>query len=230
MIPPLCMLGFALACGRAEPPPEADTAALPFDATPLPAGEQRLVSAAGDTLRVVTLPPEGGRQLLVTTRTGRSDSTAVLIDATTKAPVESYRRASAGTSDTVTARVEYGRGFERQARLTLTAGQGRAAENLRTPPPSLDAGQLPLTFAAFPEEPDTIHLNYVAPFEKRALAALVVIGPRETLRIGGASIAARPVRLQVSGLDERAWFAVDPPHDLLRFEERTRGRTWTRLP
>lgn len=231
MIPPFWLLGLVplLGCGETEQPPDPTTS-LPFDAAPLAPGEQRLVSGRGDTLRLLVLPPEDGRQRLVTLRS-RADSSSVLLDVETKAPIESYRRAVSGAGDTVSALLEYGRGFEGQARLTLTAPQGHATENLRTPPPALDAGQLPLTLTALPfDGADTLHFNYVAPFEKRALAALLVVGPVDTVRIGGEAIAAWPVLLRVSGLEERAWFATAPPHALLRLEEPTRRRTWTRVP
>lgn len=232
-IPPLCLAGLLTllgGCGEPEVPAGEPAASLPFRADPLAAGEQRLVSGAGDTLRLVVLAPEDGRQRLVSSRSGGADSTSVLVDAATKQPSESYRRAVAGAGDTVSAQVEYGRGFEGQARLTTTAPAGRKSENLRAPPPSLDAGQLPLALAALPfGELDSLHFNYVAPFEKRALAALLVVGPVGTVRIGGESIAAWPVLLRVSGLEERAWFAATPPHALLRFEEPTRRRTWNRV-
>ena len=232
-IPPLCLLALALlgSCGEPESPPaEPAATALPFDSAPLPAGESLLVSD-GDTLRLAALAPADSRQRLVRAVTGDApDSTTVLVDAATKQPIESYRVAATGTGDSVSARVEYGRGFEGQARLTLSSAQGSAGENLRAPPPSLDAGQLPLTLAALRfDEADSVHFNYVAPFEKEALAALLLMGPVETIRIGAEEARARPVMLQVSGLEERYWFAEVPPHALLRLEEITRGRTWTRI-
>lgn len=234
MIPPLLVLGLLPLlghCGETEAPSDEPTAALPFDSAPLATGEHRLVSGAGDTLRLRALEPERGRQRLVTTRLGSPDSISVLVDIVTKMPIESYRQAGGGEGDTLTARLEYGRGFEGQARLTLTAPQGAGVENLRTPPPSIDAGQLPLSLAALPfGTVDSLHFNYVAPFEKRALAALLVVGALDTLRIGGEALPAWPVLLRVSGLEERAWFAAEPPHALLRLEERTRRRTWTRIP
>jgi len=234
MIPPLLALGLLPLlgrCGETEAPPDEPTAALPFDSAPLSPGEQRLVSAAGDTMRLFALAPRDGRQQLVTTHAGSTDSISVLVDAATKTPIESYRRASAGEGDTMTARIEYGQGFEGQARLTLSAPQRRGIENLRTPAPSLDAGQLPLTLAALPfGTVDSLHFNYVAPFEKRALAALLVVGTLDTVRVGGEALAAWPVLLRVSGLEERAWYAAQPPHALVRLEELTRRRTWTRVP
>jgi hypothetical protein len=189
-----------------------------------------LVSAAGDTLRLSASVPEDGRQRLVRTRSGAAlDSTAAVIDAATKVPLESFRLATTEDGDTVTARVEYGRGFEGQARLTLATGQSIGVENLRIPQPALDAGQLPLILATLPfDRVDSLHFNYVAPFEKEALAARLLVGPLDTLRIAGAPVAARSVLLQVSGLEERYWFAELSPHALLRLEEITRDRTWTR--
>jgi hypothetical protein len=223
-------MAFACACGEPAPPPvEPVGSALPFDSAPLPAGESRLVSD-GDTLSLAVLAPEEGGQRLVRSVSGAADSTTVVVDAVSKRPIESYRVADAGAGDSVTARVEYGAGFEGQARLTLGASQGSAVENLRTPPPSLDAGQLPLTLTALRfGDADSLHFNYVAPFEKEALAARLLLGPLESLRIGEAERSAWPVLLQVSGLQERYWFAEQPPHELLRLEEITRGRTWTRV-
>ncbi|MGH7567277.1 MAG: hypothetical protein ACREK2_10650, partial [Gemmatimonadota bacterium] len=233
-IPPFCLLGLlALLPSCTEPAPPADAPTvptLPFASAPLAVGVTILVSASGDTLRLSALAPEDGRQRLVRSLSGEAtDSTAAVIDAATKAPLESFRLATTAQGDTVTARVEYGGGFEGQARLTLTAGQGTGVENLRTPQPALDAGQLPLTLAALPfDRADSLHFNYVAPFEKEALAARLLIGAIDTLRITGTPLAARPVLLQVSGLEERWWFAERPPHAILRVEEITRARTWTR--
>jgi hypothetical protein len=230
-IPPLRVLAVALACacrGPAPPPAEHAGSALPLDAAPLPAGQSRLVSD-GDTLSLVVRAPEDGRQRLARFVSGDApDSTSVVVDPVTKRPIESYRVAGTGGGDSVAARIEYGRGFEGQARLTLGASQGSAVENLRTPPPFLDAGQLPITLTSLRfGDADSIHFNYVAPFEKEALAARLLLAPLEPLRIGDTAPAAWPVLLQVSGLEERYWFAEHPPHQLLRLEEITRGRTWT---
>jgi hypothetical protein len=236
-IPPFCLLGACLtgllvSCGEPEPAPEQPgVASLPFAPPPIPTGETTLASGTGDTLRLAALVPENGRQRLVRTQSGESmDSTAVVVDAATKVPLESFRFAATAGGDTVTAQIEYGRGFEGQARLSLTARDGTRVENLRTPAPALDAGQIPLTLTALSfDRVDSLHFNYVAPFEKDALAARLLIGPSETLRIGEVSRAARPVLLQVSGLEERYWLTEQPPHEILRFEEITRGRTWTRV-
>lgn len=227
----LALLGPLMSCGEPAPPAaDPDVASLPLASAPIATGETTFVSGAGDTLRLSALAPENGRQLLVRVQSGESrDSTAVLIDAATKAPLESFRLASTAGGDTVTAQIEYGGGFEGQARLTLTSGGDTRGENLRTPPPALDAGQLPLTLTALSfDQMDSLHFNYVAPFEQDALAARLLIGPPETLRTGGVSLAARSVLLQVSGLEERFWLAERPPHAILRLEEITRARMWTR--
>lgn len=232
-IPPFPLLAVAIACACGEPaPPPAEPAgsALPLDTAPLRAGESRLVSD-GDTLTLLVRAPEDGRQQLVRFVSGDApDSTSVVIDPATKRPIDSHRVAQTGGGDSLTARIEYGQGFEGQARLTLGASRSSAVENLRTPPPFLDAGQLPLTLAALRfEDADSVHFNYVAPFEKEALAARLLLGPLERLRIGDSVSAAWPVLLQVSGLEERYWFTEQPPHELVRLEEITRGRTWTRV-
>jgi hypothetical protein len=233
-IPPFCLLGLlGLVASCGEPPPANDhfaLASLPFASPPISSGETTLVSGAGDTLRLAALAPENGRQRLVRTQSGESkDSTAVVIDVATKVPLESFRLAATAGGDTVSAQIEYGRGFEGQARLTLSAGGDTRVENLRTPAPALDAGQIPLTLTALSfERMDSLHFNYVAPFEQDALAARLLIGPLDTLRIGGVPLAARTVLLQVSGLEERYWLAERPPHAILRLEEITRARTWTR--
>jgi hypothetical protein len=233
-IPPFCLfvlLAMLGACGDSEPPSGEPTAStLSLDSLPLTPGETYLITGGGDTLRLAILAPEDGRQRLVRVQRGETaDSAAVVIDAATKVPLESFRLAVGVDGDTVSARIEYDRGFEGQARLTLTVRQGTGVENLRTPPPFLDAAQLPLTLAALPfGRLDSLHFNYVAPFEKRALAAFLLVGALDTLRIAGASVAAWPVHLQVSGLEERYWFPDQPPHAIVRLEEITRGRTWTR--
>jgi hypothetical protein len=237
-IPPFCLfgliglLGALTGCG--DPDPTADGPAapsLPFASAPIAAGETTLVSEAGDTLRLTAHAPEEGRQRLFRVQRGEAtDSTAVVIDAATKVPLESFRLAISATGDTVSALLEYGRGFEGQARLTLSAGEGERVDNLRAPPPALDAGQLPLTLRALAfDRVDSLHFNYVAPFEEDALAARLLIGPSTTQRIGEAALPARPVLLQVSGLEERYWLDEQPPHAILRIEELTRGRTWTRI-
>lgn len=229
---PALVLALAVAACADSPPPPDDPAApaLPFASAPLPAGEWRFTSD-GDTLRLVVRPPEDGRQRLLRIVSGAADDrTTVVIDAATKLPVESRRVAITDAADSVTARVEYGRGFEGQARLTLATSAGSAEENLRTPAPSLDAGQLPLVLAALSfAHPDSLHFNYVAPFEKEALAARILVGRPENLRIDGAVLRATSVRLQVSGLEERYWFDERPPHALLRIQETTRGRSWAAL-
>lgn len=236
-IPPFCLFGLLgltgplASCGEPESPADQPVvASLPFASPPISTGETMLVSGSGDTLRLSALAPENGRQRLVRTQSGESkDSTAVVIDVATKVPLESFRLAATAGGDTVTAQIEYGRGFEGQARLTLSVGDDTRVQNLRTPPPALDAGQIPLTLTALSfDRVDSLHFNYVAPFEQDALAARLLIGPSDTLRIGGVSLAARTVLLQVSGLEERYWLAEQPPHAILRLEEITRARAWTR--
>ena len=229
-LPPLVFALAVAACADSAPPPPDSSAALPLGSSPLAAGEWRFASER-DTLRLVVRPPEDGRQRLLRIVSGTADDrTTVLVDATTKLPIESRRVATTADGDSVTAHVEYGRGFEGQARLTLTTAAGSAEENLRTPAPSLDAGQLPLVLAALPlAGADSVHFNYVAPFEKEALAARLLVGRPQDLRVGEAVVRATPIRLQVSGLEERYWFDERPPHTLLRIEETTRGRTWTAL-
>lgn len=230
-LPPLAVAVALAACAdQPPPPPDPATAALPFGSAPLASGEWRFVSD-GDTLRLVVRPPEDGRQQLLRVVSGAADDrTTVLIDAATKLPVESRRVALTAAGDSVTAHVEYGRGFEGQARLALSTADGSAEENLRTPPPSLDAGQLPHVLSALPlTDADSLHFNYVAPFEKEALAARLLVGRPEELRVGETVVRATRVRLQVSGLEERYWFSERSPHALLRIEETTRDRTWTAL-
>jgi hypothetical protein len=236
-IPPFCLpvllglTGLLVSCGEPETAPDRPgVASLPVGSPPIRMGQTTLASGTGDTLRLSALAPENGRQRLIRTQSGESmDSTAVVVDVATKVPLESFRLAATAGGDTVTAQIEYGRGFEGQARLTLSTGDGTRVDNLRTPAPALDAGQIPLTLTALSfDRVDSLHFNYVAPFEKDALAARLLIGPSETLRIGGVPLTARPVLLQVSGLEERYWLAEQPPHAILRLEEITRGRTWTR--
>jgi hypothetical protein len=105
-------------------------------------------------------------------------------------------------------------------------------ENLRTPAPYLDAAQIPLTLSAldFSMVPDTISFNYVAPFEKKALAARIIMGPLDSLRVDGVDVAAWPVRVEVRGLEEVYWYAAPPGRPrLLRIEEPTRGLVWMRV-
>jgi len=223
-------------CGRSERPTRGVDHApppLPFRSAALPAQVLFLTDGSGDTLRLVVEAPADDSQRLARYRPSATgvDSLTAQIDSAGKTPRHSFQRVHRADGQSVTAEVQYGRGFEGQARLVLAAPQGRQTTNLRTPPPFLDAAQLPLTFQALPfETPDSFDFNYVAPFEKRALAARIVVGHRESLRLPSGPRAAYPVRLQVSGLEERFWFDAAAPHSLLRIEERTRGVTWTASP
>lgn len=246
LLPGLAALAvsFATGCGeqdRSSPEVDpdksgAETATIPFAfGEPLSTGDGDfiLVSDAGDTLRFRATSVENGRYVrLVRTRRMPAglDSVAALIDGRTKAPIASYQRRHTEAGDSIVARVSYGTGFEGQARLTLITPDATGSENLRTPDPLLDAAQIPQTLSALDfSTPDTISFNYVAPFEQRALAARVEIGDLDTLRIGGEPVPAYVVSLRVQGLEERAWFAASPGrHRLLRYEEPTRGVTWTR--
>lgn len=228
-----------VACGGTDegpPEPAADDATEAIETIPFVdrsvAESFVLVSGAGDTLRFAAVPAgDGGIRLSRTLRRPAGiDSVAALIDARTKEPIASYQRRFTERGDSLVARVDYGAGFEGQARLELVVPQGRAVENLRTPSPVLDAAQVPQTLSALDlSTPDTISFNYVAPFEQRAVAAQVEIGRLDTLDVGGVATAAYPVTVLVGGLEERAWLAA-PPGDyrLLRWEESTRRVTWTR--
>ncbi|MDX1661188.1 MAG: hypothetical protein R3326_05310 [Gemmatimonadota bacterium] len=234
-------LVLATGCGQGDdlPQPDADEAGeeiatIPFAERGVAVDDFVLVSGdGGDTLRFggANVDGEPYIRLSRTRRTSAGvDSFSALIDASTKEPIASYQRRFTEAGDSLVARVSYGTGFEGQARLTLTTPQGTGNENLRTPSPVLDAGQIPQTLSALDfSMPDTLSFNYVAPFEKRALAARVEVGRLDTLRPNGEAVAAYPVTVRVGGLEERAWFAAPPGgYRLLRYEESTRGVTWTR--
>lgn len=210
-----------------------EIATILFAERGVPAEDFLLVSDQGDTLWFAAVRVEDAPYLrLVRTRRTPAglDSVAALIDIRTKEPIASYQRRHTEAGDSIVAHVSYGTGFEGQARLTLTTPDGTGSANLRTPDPILDAAQIPQTLSALDfSTPDTISFNYVAPFEKRALAARVETGGLDTLRIGGQAIPAYRVTFRVQGLEERAWFAAPPGrYRLLRYEEPTRGLTWTR--
>lgn len=237
---PLLVLAVAaLACGGSgdsgpRPSPGAATAevsTIPFTPRPVETGDFVLVSGAGDTLRFHTAATEDGLALSRFRRTPAGvDSVAAVIDPDTREPIASYQRHFTESGDSVVARVAYGTGFEGQARLSVVSPGGGGSENLRTPSPVLDAAQIPLSLdgLAFGEV-DTVAFNYVAPFEQAALAARLVVGALDTLRIGGSAVPAWPVGLKVSGLEERYWFAAPPGgYRLLRYRETTRGVTWSR--
>lgn len=242
LLPAIAALAVSLApgCGEEAVTPGADAekageeiATIPFAERGVAADDFLLVSGAGDTLRFsgTIVEDEPYIRLSRTRRTPTGiDSIAALIDAGTREPIASYQRRFTEAGDSLVARVSYGTGFEGQARLTLTTPQGTGSENLRTPSPVLDAAQIPQTLSALDfSDRDTISFNYVAPFEKRALAAQVEIGRLDTLRPGGEPVPAYPVTIRVGGLEERAWFAAPPGrYRLIRYEESTRGVTWTR--
>ncbi|HUP18694.1 MAG TPA: hypothetical protein VM778_01940 [Gemmatimonadota bacterium] len=227
-IVPLLGAVLVACCGTEEPAP-APTGAVAIRFSGPPAEGGTFVSGEGDTLRLssVAIPSE---PWILMVRSQAGDSAAVRVDARTLAPLESYRRHRTDDGDTLVATIDYGAGFEGQARLILARGASRSADNLRTPEPYLDATQIPLTLAAldYSMTPDTVSFNYVSPFEQRAVAARLMLGSFETLRASGAAVPARQVRVEVKGLAEVYWY--DPVGRLLRIEEPTRGRVWTRLP
>lgn len=232
----LALAALSFSCGGGDRPPEPGPGPavepVPFAERGLSGRVFVLVSGAGDSLRFASTRVPDGSLLLSRTlrRPAGIDSVAALVDARSKAPVASYQRRFTEDGDSLVARVSYGAGFEGQARLTLVAPRGQATENLRTPEPFLDAAQLPQTLAALDfSRPDTISFNDVAPFERRAVAARVEIGGIDTLDLGGSPAPAYRVTIRVGGLEERAWFAAPPGrYRLLRWEETTRGVTWTR--
>ncbi len=219
--------GFA-SCDRRAEEPAQDVPGLPFSDAVLPADSFHLVSGIGDTLRFRTSQAEAGTRL-ARYRPGADgvDSLVALIEPRSKVPISSFQHRHL-QSGSVTAQVLYGRGFDGQARLVLATSESRAEDNIRTPPPVLDAAQIPLTLGALRlAESDSVSFNYVAPFEKRALAARVVV-TSDTLETAGGSLPAWRLELLVSGLEERYWLDAEPPHRLLRIEEVTRDVTWNR--
>lgn len=241
-LPPLALLlSLPLACGEQESGPRravdgatAEIATVPFADRGIETGDFALVSAGDDTIRFRVRRLENRPVVrLVRLRSGPAgtDSIAALVDAKTKEPIASYHRVFTADGDSLVARIVYGTGFEGQARLSLTTPRVSATENLRTPHPLLDAAQIPQTLSALAfGEPDTISVNYVAPFERGSLAARLVLGGLDTLRLEGEELPAWPVKLQVRGLEERYWFSATPDrYRLLRLEETTRGAVWTRV-
>jgi hypothetical protein len=73
-----------------------------------------------------------------------------------------------------------------------------------------------------------VSFNFVAAFNQRAIPARLEIETPRLIGHRGERVRAYPVHLRVSGLEERYWFAADPPHNLLRIEELTRQITWSR--
>ena len=224
------LLAAALACGGADEPQDgepADSPRLPFEERALAEDDFILVSDIGDTLRFRTAPDGDVVRLSRYRRMlGGVDSVVVVMDATNRKPIESFHRFHAG-GGSVTARIEYGRGFDGQARLTITSPDGERRDNIRTPPPALDAAQLPLVLSALRfAVVDSMSFNYVAPFEGRALAARLDV--RDSIADPGRGSPVHEIRLRVRGLEERYRFGLHPPHPLLTLEEVSRNVTWTR--
>lgn len=227
-------LAALLGCGEpADGDPEdpgagAPAARLPFVESPLPEERFQLVSDIGDTLEFAVTSTDDLTRLARYRRVaGGVDSLVAVIHARTKSPVQSVQRIHSATGSLL-AGIEYGRGFDGQARLILSSSRGEQRDNIRTPPPILDAAQLPLTLKALRSSaPDSFSFNYVAPFERKALAAR--IDSRETvLATPGGEVPAREIHLRVSGLEERYWFEPSSPHRLLQLQEVTRNVTWSR--
>ena len=225
------LAALALLFPACERPPEEeppDVPGLPFDGAALVADSFRMVSVIGDTLRFAVTPTRAGTRIARYRRVEAGlDSLVAVVNPATLVPVSSLQHRHL-TGGAVTAEIQYGEGFDGQARLRLSAARGQREDNIRTPPPVLDAAQIPVSFSALDLGMlDSLSFNYVAPFEGRALAARVVATP-DTLSIGGTEHAAVRLRLLVSGLEERYWFEAEPPHRLLRFQEVTRNMTWDR--
>lgn len=233
------LVALAGACGGSESPapepggsgePPAHLALVPADLPGLFPGGPPFISGAGDTLVYGVETLEDGDRLRlwrVRRSAAGTDSVAAIVDAATGAPIESWQWRLGGSGERLTAQVVYGAGFEGQARLVLTSEEGRMEENLRAPLPVLDAAQIPQILARLDlSAADTVSFNYVAPFEREALAARLVIGAPAVPPAGGGAPAI-PVRVQVGGLEERYWFAAPPEEPrLLRVEEPTRSLIW----
>lgn len=231
---PLSLSTLALACALAACGGEERhslTAGLPFSDRPIPTGET-ILAAGDDTLRLTATPLDRERRIRLAryrSVAGEIDSLIAVVDQTTKAPLRSFYRVRRHDGGTATASVAYGEGFEGQARLVLTSG-GRVDENLRTPSPALDLAQVPLTLTALDfTSPDSLSVNTIAPFERRAVPSRLVIGSRTSLRLPEGAVETVSVRFVVAGLEEQYWFEIDPPHRLVRLREITRGTTWTRV-
>jgi hypothetical protein len=226
----LVLLGL-LACSPGDGS-EVDSGAsprIPFADQPLAEGEFALVSTAGDTLRFAVASSHRDLRLARYRRASTGlDSLVAIIDPRSYAPISSFQRVHR-EDGSLTAEVSYGRGFDGQARLAITTPEGRHETNVRTPPPTLDQAQLPLSLAALDFGADrVVSFNFVAAFDQRAIPARLEIGAPRQIAHRGERVRAYPVHLRVSGLEERYWFAADPPHNLLRIEELTRQITWSR--
>lgn len=215
------------ACDGSDEPIEA-VPTLPFSDVALPADSFRMVSGTGDTLRFRTSRAEDGSRLVRYRRVAAGvDSLVAVIDPVTKTPVSSLQRRHL-QSGPVSVEVRYGQGFDGQARLVMTSEEGRREDNVRTPPPVLDAAQIPLVLSALRlADSDSLSFNYLAPFERRALAARMMVAA-DTLVTDRGDLPAWRLRLLVSGLEEHYWLEAEPPHRLLRIEEVTRNVTWDR--
>ena len=219
-----------LAC-RDEAATVEPTAGLPF-VRGAEGGDFAMVSESGDTIWFrAHLTGDGPyiRYVRFRRAEGGLDSLAATIDVRNKAPVASHQRRHVA-GGFVAADLLYGAGFEGQARLTLSNDEGQLVDNLRTPAPHLDSAQIPQTLAALDfSRPDTFTFSYVAPFEKAALNAQLVLGPLDTLDLATGPAPAHAVTLRYAGIEERFWFAAPPGrYRLLRWHEVTRGVTWTR--
>ena len=216
------------ACQR--PPEEAppETPGLPLDGAALVPDTFRMVSVIGDTLRFAVTPTRVGTRIARYRRVDAGlDSLIAVVNPITLVPISSLQHRHL-TGGAVTAEIQYGEGFDGQARLRLSASRGQRDDNIRTPPPVLDAAQIPLSFRGLElGAVDSLSFNYVAPFEGQALAARLVVTP-DTLSVDGEERATVRLRLLVSGLEERFWFEAEPPHRLLRIQEVTRNMTWDR--
>ena len=220
-----------LACRDGEPP-LSPTDGLPF-ARAATAEDFTMASETGDTIwfRAGRTGEDPHLRYVRYRRSeGGLDSLSATIDARTRAPISSHQRRHV-PGGFVAADVLYGEGFEGQARLTLSNPDGQLDDNLRTPVPHLDAAQVPQTLTGLDfSRRDTFTFGFVAPFEKAALNAQLVIGPLDTLRLGAGTFPAHRVTLRYSGIEERFWFAASPgDHRLLRWHEVTRGATWSRV-
>ncbi len=228
-----CAAGLATAaCRRGEAPP-APSPVLPFTDRAVEDRDFAMTSVAGETLVFRATDVGGGQVRLARYRRagGLRDSIAAVVDAAGKRPVSSYQHLTTG-GGVVTGAIAYGEGYQGQALLTVTTPAGRMSDNLRTPEPYLDAAQLPQTLAALDfSRPDTIHFNYVSPFENVATSALLTVGRLDTLRLAQGPAPAWRVHLKVSGLEETYWFAAPPGgYRLLRWRDERRRVTWDRLP
>ena len=209
-----------------EAPPPA--AGLPFEAAVLGPDSFRMVSGIGDTLRFTVTPTGAGTRIARYRRVqAGTDSLIAIVEPGTQAPVSSVQHRHL-TGGAVTARGEYGPGAEGRARLRLSTARGHRDDTIRTPPPALDAAQIPLSFRALDlRTVGSLQFNYVSPLEGRALPARLVVTV-DTLSVGDAHGPALRLRLVVAGLEERYWFETEPPHRLLRIQEVTRNMTWDR--